>query len=837
MRKRLLKTSLFLVTFFLSLFLISRIMNQGNNNMTMEMAPATLPVITMVQDDILYNELHGYLTEMNTALQRETVTGLGEDREFTFRILNYGQDIESLYMEVRSCDGSRLIENTELTELEDRGEYLECTAFLKDLIDRDTEYELIFRLTDENGRLVCYYTRVIWSDTMYAAEKLAYVRDFHERTFDKELAKELAIYMESNSQGDNSTLHRVDIHSSLAQVSWGQLEVREVTEPVFSLREIAAKTATLGAFCIVSTGSGRNTVYYLVEETYRIRYTTERTYLLSYDRTMTQIPDIGGEIYGNDKIELGIAGEDVSLVESEDGNIIVFQTAGKLCSYNVTTNKIAMIFSFYDQENADERALYQEHEIRILDVNEGGNVLFSVYGYMNRGRHEGCVGIQVANYDSTLNTVEEVVWIPCDKPYETLAADVERLLYLNRGGKLYLYLDHVIYELNVQERTYTEMAVMVDDDSLVISGNQKIIVWNQGDALQLMNLGTEKQVTIGIDAGERVVPLGFMGEDIIYGLAREEDTVTDVAGATMVPMYKVCIRNSEGEKLKEYCQENFYTVACQIEDNQITLERVTRLENGTYAGAAPEHIMNNEEQDEGKNRLVTVVVDVYERISQIQVKNTIDTHTIQVLTPREVEFEGSREVQLPLTARQEQYYVYNTTGVAGIYYDPSLAVQLAYDTGGSVMDDRGTTVWIRGNRVVRNQIMAIHEDRSDEERGSLAVCLDTILQFEGVSRNTQYMLDRGESVMEILQDNLGQVRVLDLKGCSLDAVLYFTNRDIPVLVTLEDGEAVLVVGFNQYNIVVMEPSTGRLYQKGMNDSAEWFEENGSHFITYMRLEE
>jgi len=71
-----------------------------------------------------------------------------------------------------------------------------------------------------------------------------------------------------------------------------------------------------------------------------------------------------------------------------------------------------------------------------------------------------------------------------------------------------------------------------------------------------------------------------------------------------------------------------------------------------------------------------------------------------------------------------------------------------------------------------------------------------------------------------------------LTGCPLDAMLYFTNQDIPVLATLNNGEAILITGFNQYQVVIMEPKTGRLYKKGMNDTAEWLEENGNRFIAY-----
>ena len=132
--------------------------------------------------------------------------------------------------------------------------------------------------------------------------------------------------------------------------------------------------------------------------------------------------------------------------------------------------------------------------------------------------------------------------------------------------------------------------------------------------------------------------------------------------------------------------------------------------------------------------------------------------------------------------------------------------------------------------------MAITEDEMSETRSSLAVCLDTILKFEGISRNTQRLLDSGSTVFSILDTDLQEETILDLTGCSLDAVLYYLNKDIPVLALLEDDNAVLIVGFNELNIVVMDPITGTLYKKGMNDSTEWLSENGNRFITYVRKE-
>ena len=155
---------------------------------------------------------------------------------------------------------------------------------------------------------------------------------------------------------------------------------------------------------IYCTREGKNITYYTVEEYFRIRYTADRMYLLDYERTMNQIPNVD-QMYANDKLLLGITGTDIPMIESEDGNVVVFVVSNRLFSYNVSTNKLTLIFSFYDKENGDERTLYDQHTIKILDVDEGGNVQFVVYGYMNRGVREGEVGIQLYSFSSSLNTL------------------------------------------------------------------------------------------------------------------------------------------------------------------------------------------------------------------------------------------------------------------------------------------------------------------------------------------------------------------------------------------------------------------------------------------------
>ena len=842
MKKTIIRIAVCVVVFLASALIIGSIMNQGHNNMTMEMAPATLPMITMESGGVACNELHGNTVEMDVAYQKDCITLLGEGRQANFTVDTFGREITGISTEVRSIDGSRLIENSEVTGWKANGKSFSVSLTLKDLIDTNTQYSLTLILELEGEQKVYYYTTILWNDDVHISEILEFATDFHGKLYDKEVAKELTKYLEPNSKlTDNGTFHKVNIHSSFQQITWGSLEPVQEDAASIRLTQISGNVASLLMDFVVSTGEGKNKIYYNVEEYYRVRYTSERMYLLDYERTMTQIPDTT-RMYANDKILLGITDENVDMMESADGNTVVFSDMGQLLSYNAATNGLTVIFSFYDKDNADRRTLYDNHGIKILDVDEGGNVKFAVYGYMNRGRHEGETGIQIISYDNSLNTIEEEVYIPYSKSYAVLKDEMEQLLYRNRQQHVYFFLENGVYDVDLENRSAEQLVSIRQDDSLQVSENHEIIVWQEGDdinhsnQLNVRNLNTGEQTVIRAEDGEAIRPLGFMGEDIIYGVARESDIRTENSGQIFYPMYKVCISNSSGDNLKEYGQDGIYIVDCAIEGNQINLSRIQRSENGSYQEILDDQIMNNVEEEPGQNKVVTADIDIYERYVQIQTKTTIDTRTIKVLNPKEVVFEGGRELTLDAVSEVSRYYVYNAYGVQGIYSAPGKAVKEAYDSAGVVANDRGITVWLKGNRVSRNQIMAIKEESVTDQKNSLTVCLDNILRHAGITRNTEYDLAQGKTALQILEENMTGVQVLDLSGCSLDAVLYYVNQDIPVLAILEDGEAVLVTGFNEFNVVIMEPSTGKLYKKGMNDATTWFAENGNHFISYMKID-
>lgn len=846
MKKAIIKGALLGIVFALALVIISAVMNQGNTDMTTEMGDPTYPIVSMIVKGRQVNSLHGYAQSMQSAYLRDTLQPVESDRRISVHVDTYGSKISELAFEVRSLEGKRLVESTEVTSYEQESDVITFDITLKDLVENDKEYLLVFLITPEGSTPIRYYTRMVMSDSLHMQEKLDYIVDFHERTFDKEAAAELTKYLESNSEGDNTTFNKVTIHSNFNQVTWGDLTINKMTGPDIAIKELTEQTGSFQMEYLASVKDGKDVNIYRISEYYRVRYTPDRMYLLDYERNMHQIFDEEADVYINDKIMLGITGDQVSLQESDGGNVFTFVTADKLYSYNVTDNKLARLFSFYENTERllDARSTYNKHDIKVLNVDETGNVAFLVYGYMNRGRHEGSVGVAVYGYNSMTNTVEELVYIPYDKSYELLKTEINKLSYLNKSNIYYFMIDGSVYAVDLESESCKTIASGLRENGYHVSDSNKMIVWQEGNdlyassRLTLMNLNTQAQTTINAGTGEYISVIGFMEEDLIYGLAKKKDVVKNNMGATTFPMYCLKIQSDNGVILKTYQKPDVYVVDSEIEENQLSLSRVVwDEETQSYSPTSDDQIMSTEEVKAGSNVLSYVVTERFETICEIDVKDEINRKGLKHLTPKEVMFEGNRSITIPEQERYEShYYVYGKNGIEGIYENPGKAVELAYTLSAVVVDDDGEYIWKRQNRSTRNQIMAITEDEASENRSSLAVCLETILQYEGISRSVEHLLEHGETILEILESDLSKCLILDLSGCSLDAVLYYVNQDIPVLATLEDGNAVLIVGFNELNIVLMDPSTGTLYKKGMNDSTEWLTENGNHFITYVRKE-
>ena len=816
--------------------------------MTAEMSKATLPIVYMNVNDEYINPLHGYTTEMEGNYLRGPITPLMANRSVTFRADLYDAVIAKVSYEVRPLDMSRLIEETEVSDFTYEGDAIYATATLKDLIEDDTEYMLIIKLTTSGGSVIRYYARVINRAELYLSEKMEFVRDFSDRTMDKEAAESIKKYMETNADGDNSSYAYVNIHSNFNQLTWGELEPALITDKDMEILEIDETTASIMLKYQVEIMSETHNV----SEFFRLQR-GKRMYLMEYERIMDQVFDADKNVVVNGKILHGMINEKPVEIENDAGTIYAFVQQNALYSYNTSSNTMARLFAFADKDNNDERTRYNAHSIKPMMIDGVGNIWFIVYGYMNRGLNEGKVGVALYYYDCTLNTIEEELFIPYTKSYEMLSVEIDNLAYISSRNRLYVFLDGGVYTINITARESEIMQASISETGFFSSDDESIIAWQTGNSvvdftqIQLFKLNSMTPYTIPSGAGEVVIPLGFMDNDVIYGAARVADVTTDYTGKTIIPMYSVRIQDQNGNTLKDYHQDGVYVLGIEKSDNLLILSRATRdPDSGELLPIEDDQIVNNKTQTSLKNKLSSVVTEKTETTYQTVLYKGGDGEksSVKVTNPKEVVFEGSRDVSIKDDDTLKRYYVYAKGKIAGIYSSASEAVEIAGNLYGVVTNKQMAYVWESSNRKASTKITSLEisettpkadseEDTPETDNTSSYVkCIDMMLQSGGVYKSSEEEIRR-KSLARVLSDNL-EADVLDLSGVSLSDVLYYVSRGYPVMAMTGQGTAVIITGYDSKNTILYDPGEERVYKLGMNDSKELFEKAGNRFVTYIK---
>lgn len=839
MRKGAVKAIVLIIIFIVGLVVFSVMTNHVNEDLTTEMEEATLPVITLFQGETEINELYGYRTEMNAAYMRDTITPIGEDRKLPITIQSYQTAVDAVSYEIRSLDGERLIANADVNSYEDNKGIISAELEIQNLLKEDEEYLLIIMLESGNEQIY-YYTRLVEAPESHVEESIAFVKDFNNKTFNSETVGTLSTYMEKTT-GDNTTLQFVSLNSSLKQVSWANLPVERLTAPVPSIKEITdTYNVIVLNYVVTSTGENGENEYYNVEEYYRVRYTSSRMYLLNFERTTNQIFRRESAAFYDNYIQLGIRSADVEYRANETGTTVAFVQEGELWSYNETENTLAKVFSFRGYEGIDERENYGEHDIKIVSIDETGSLDYIVYGYMNRGLHEGEVGIAVYHYDSLANTNEEMIFIPSDKSYEVMKSEMGQLMYVNEGGELYLMMDGTVYGIDLSTLEVRKLIEGLDSKVFAVSASNRFFAWTQdgenSEIVHVMDFSDETTREVTEGSGKYVRPLGFMEEDFVYGVANAADVSTEAAGNTIVPMYQVKIADVTSdtiEILKTYEKSGYYVSDVEIDDYTMYLNRIQY--NGTaYVEADQDMIMNREGDGAASVEVRSSSSDIKQTQYQLSLANPVSEKEPRLLTPKETILTEERNVALTQDGTGARYYVYVKGDVIFTTDDVTEAIGQANENMGVVIGADQKYVWKRSRNATQPAFSDIAVGEEDMDSGSIAKCINAMLEKEGINISVNALIAGGETPKTILGNTMRDAQILDLSGCNVEEVLYYVSCGSPVFAMTGSEEAVLLVGYDADNVIVYDSDTGTNQRISLEEADEVFSGAGNVFLTYLK---
>lgn len=813
MRRIAKRVGILFCVFVLGIVGTSLLMNNRMTDNRSDMNNPTLPEVMVSIDGTQVNRMCGYYEEMQGDFIRDSITPLDASKELTVVVNPYGAEVSSLSYEVQTTDGSKVIENKKIQDLAGEDGYLSVDITIERDLRMTQEYSLKITLDTQEGPAY-YYTRIVQRTGLNTGQYVQFVQNFAERCVDKGFSDELVNYLESDSSSTTENFYQVDIHSSTDLVTWGELAPEIYQKGIPTIKDINETTGSVSMEYLISAKDpdGYQEVYY-VKEFYRMRYTAERIRLLDFQRSATQIFS-GTHIQVSDSgLLLGVTDRRVSYVSDNSGKSIAFVQQGDLWEYQIESNKINCIFSFRrGLSESDFRDSRSDHQIKILRVSKNGNVDFILYGYMNRGVHEGRTGISVCRYNSDQNMVTEKAFIPSTESYNFLEKGLEELCYMNKNDQLFLLSGGNLYQVDLANASYEILKEDIQEECFVASETGSHAAWTdemslfESTGLVEMDFDAQESRTVKAGEGQRIQVLGFMNEDLVYGLAQEENLNADESGKRVFAMDQIRIEGFDGTVKKEYQESGEYLTNVSIGSTLMTLEISQKKGNG-YQAVRQDNVMNNKKVSARQveiELLSSIRKGVQIRLSFQQTINNKDPLVVYSKMRNGEENEIKLETTRP---RNDVYYVYALGELEGSYTDPAQAVQVADENSGVVLDRAQQYLWERGNKKTRIQL-----NLSD---------VPDVFQC-GVLDETK------------LQEGLGEEgKVIDLTGCSLDSVLYEVSAQRPVIAKTGEGSSVVIVGYDAYNTYLFDPDTQETKPYGMNDSTALFQAAGNVFFSYM----
>ena len=762
MNRKVIKPVVLSGLFLAALIVFSIITNQDNKDMTTAMKEATLPIVQFYEGNNSVAQLHGYVSEMNITKMRDGIVPVDHTRLLPLKINTYGQKIRGIAYEIRSLDDSRLVAKGNAQEIKEKNNEISANLKIQNILGKGEEYELIVILASGKNK-IRYYTRLMQTQNDDTQACMDFALQFHEYTFRDDANKFIPKYMDA-ATGDTSTLNYVDLSCTLNQITWADLKPEQMGELEASFKEINDSYDVITLRYVVTTkGTGGETEYYNVEEYYRLRMTESRMYVLNFERTLNQI--FRGEnrfITDNNQIQLGIRDKNIEYAVSETGDVIAFVQQGELWCFDRVNNKIVQVFSFLGAEGINARDNWDQHDIKIARVDEAGSIDFVVYGYMNRGDHEGEVGTAVYHYDGLVHTIEEEIFIPSDVSYEILKAQMGQLMYVNEKGTFYLIMDQKLYSIDTDKRTPEVLVKDLKESCYKVSESNQYFAWvdsdkeYKSDVIHLMNLKNASVYDIKAKKGEYILPLGFIDEDFIYGAAKKDKVMVAAAGNTVFPMKNLTIMDTSENShsiLKTYEPSRGSIGSISVEDYTITIHLIKKS-GGHYVAAGTDAIMNREGDTEEKVTVGSTVTDRKETQYQLMMKNGADASKIKMLTSKSVLLENPRDVSVKNKESQEYFYVYKKGDVLFATDEIADAIVCANNNMGVVVDSKQQYVWMRARKSAQTAFSSLKVNDADKSSSSVVQAVSAMLNYRGNGLSVKELIDNGGTPKSAIENTL-----------------------------------------------------------------------------------
>ncbi|MDO4809633.1 MAG: hypothetical protein Q4A04_06700 [Eubacteriales bacterium] len=768
-------------------FANSFITTERENAVYSAMEEPTLPVIYALCGDMEINPMRGHFQDMGNSCA-DTVTILEDSRKLAIRIEKYGAVISGLSYEIRNLSMDHFIEKTEVTELTEEGGSVYATLPIQNLIEKDNMYLLTIQLSI-GEKEANYYTKILWTDKTRYLEMVRLAEDFAKKTFDSEASGELARYMETDPRADNEDIGTVTIGSAFSQVTWADTGMQMAGKPELRLLQCEGVMAAVEVDYRAKISDETGEENFRVTEEYSLRDGGDRIYMMDYYRNVREIFDGSKHRFSGKKIMLGISEKDaLETKESENGRYIVFKTDKELWMYDQEGQRAVDVFSFRSKSDDGVRADYRQHDMKTLSVSDTGTVDFVVYGYMNRGQHEGMSGIAYYSYSADTDVLSEIFFAPIANSFEKIGLELSELS--STGNRMYFFKqNNAITGVDLSSLETMSIASGLEIGAFVSNPAGTRAAWVEegrygSTSLKVMNVEEGTTGTVEGNGMDYLIPIGYIDNDLIIGYAHPSDKWVSGQRVKGHPMYKLEILNADGSTAMDYVKSGKWIGGVTVTDGRILVELYSRSAITGYRSTGTDTIVRQEKDPYSRAALAGVTTSgTKQKVFYLSVTKEIkNTKKLSVKAPESISSENAGLVEVRFSDRNENvvFYTYSRGKLTGRTESFREAVDAFYDTMGWTTDKNGAVILTRTNKGSYRTV--------SEPFVAAQPLLNGLEEF---TKNT------------VTED--GYV-LLDADGLSLDRVLGFVYKGCPVVVTNDTGKYYLIYGYDKTNVRLYYPT-------------------------------
>ena len=762
------------------------------------LAEPVLPVIWAESCGKRMDVMRGYLTEESGDPDADTLILLPEDRRLRLSAEEGRVTVTGLRYEIRSADGADLIERTEVPDREENERGFTVVLPIQNLLKKDREYRLEITLSTAEKGEVHYYGRIGFDTTGMASAMLSLAEDFSVRNFDYNTARENTTFLETDETGDNSTLARVDLKANFSQLTYGKLKLVQNGEADLRLLEYNGSMGVIRRrFLASGDEEDGDQMLYEVCEDFVMRKGPERIYMMDYTRTMNEVfLGDAGRLEDN-RVVIGIGGE-AELQSLSAGRYTAFVSAGDLWLADGEKNRLVRVWSFRSGTDSGIRSGFEKHGVKILRLEEDGALSFLLYGYMNRGAREGQEGVSLMRFDADGSTVEELLFLPLNGGFSSLAREIGTLARLGENRVLYLKLPDAVYGIDITSGAAIRVSPELKEGSYAVSADQSRLAFQEESgprgsrSVIVLNLDTGEQKQLAAEAGRLLRPVGFIDRDLAVGSA-EEGSVWILNGREReYPFSSVEIVDDQLEPQAHYAESGIFYTDVSLQGDRIRLQKLWKTGENSFAAAGEDTLVCNVKPEQLPST-PSFTTDLREK-------------TWYMNAPQGLKKQGLK-TEAPSSFAAETAFVLKPAKGAGAGYP-----YRAFGRG------RLTAECGSAGEAVRSAYAEMGYVRGG---GKLLYC-------RAATAGIRTLKDPG-AAYERLAAAREEGRGLDLYGAPYRAVLYYVSGGTPVLGFTDQGMPLVIYAYDTTGVSLYTPEDGGRFRVSHAEAEAIFEAGRNDF--------